>query len=150
MQLLRYLRGSAGIQWQDGPKIRPCHRRPTQRRCSTPHLGAALPRSIVSTRDHHYKPGVSSSAPVQVGTHPRALAPRSVPLTAPAGEDSREAGTRAAAEALRSPWARGSTPASPAGRGMAEVLREREPLLSSASYLHGTARQCRASRACPG
>ncbi|KAJ1144146.1 hypothetical protein NDU88_010448 [Pleurodeles waltl] len=75
MQPLRFLRGSAGVQQQVGPEIRPCRRLPTQRRCTTPHSGAALLRSIMRTRVHHYRPGASSSTPAKIGTPPQAPAP---------------------------------------------------------------------------
>ncbi|KAJ1217789.1 hypothetical protein NDU88_005379 [Pleurodeles waltl] len=102
------------------------------------------------TRDHRYKPGASSSVPVKVGTPPRTPAPAPFLSLRPRVKTAGRPRPRAAAVALRSPWARESTPASPAGMGMTEALREREPLFASASHLRGSARRRRSTRAHPG
>ncbi|KAJ1149671.1 hypothetical protein NDU88_002476 [Pleurodeles waltl] len=150
MHPLRFLRGSAGIQQQVGPEIRPCRQRPIQRRCSTPHSGAALPRSIVCTRDHHHRPRASSSVPVKLGTPPWAPAPAPFLSLRPRVRTPGRPRAATTAAALRSSWARGSTPANLAGTGTTEALREREPLLASSFHLHGSARRRCASWARPG
>ncbi|KAJ1201707.1 hypothetical protein NDU88_005513 [Pleurodeles waltl] len=84
----------------------------------------------------------SSSAPFKVSTPPKASAPPPFLSLRPWVETAgRPRHWAAAAPALRSPWARGSTPASPAGMGMTEAPPEREPLLTSASHLRSSARR---------